>query len=74
MHIVAAPPAKARRYDRIQAAHMQVVHHIRDSLAAASQAALVPTNLQRLLEAVPAAHDIPDTLSHQAAATQGASF
>ena len=70
MHIVAAPRAKARRYDHIQTDRMQAAHHTRDSLAAASQAALGPTILRQV---VLAAHDIPDTLSHQAAA-QGPSF
>jgi hypothetical protein len=69
MHIVAAPRAKARRYDHIQAAHMQVVHHTRDFLAAASQAALVPTILQQLVAVVvQMVHDIPDTVSHPRAA------
>jgi hypothetical protein len=78
MHIVAAPLAKVLHYDHIQAAHIQVVHqvthHTRGSLAAASQAALVPTNLQHLAVAVvvlQVVHDIPDTLP---AAAQEQSF
>jgi hypothetical protein len=67
MHIVAALRARERRYDHTQADRMQAAHHTRDSLAAASQAASGPTILQQV---VLAAHDIPDTLSYQAAAQE----